>query len=145
MARVSVCQSSLSIASLGSFVGYDRLLPALGYLLFFLLGIHEFVATRTARIKPLHERFVPSIWLFRQDHDGVSGWPASFGSNGLKSRIQASAFRIEDTNQVQVVWVRQFEHVGPGRQNLPRNFYRLAERDFDGLVRFIGMSNNFQE
>lgn len=30
MARVSECQSTVSIASLGSFVGYDRLLPALG-------------------------------------------------------------------------------------------------------------------
>src|ERR1700688_2961875 len=98
-----------------------------------------------AGIKPLQERFGSSLWLFRQDNDGVSGGLAAFGCNGLKSRIQASAFRIEDTDHIQVVRVRQFEQVGSGRQNLPRNLYRLADRDFDGLIRFIGTSCNFQE
>src|ERR1700730_6544072 len=98
-----------------------------------------------AGIKPLHERFGPSLWLVRQNNDGFSGGLGAFGCNGLKSRIQASAPRIEDTDNIQVVGVRQFEQIGSGGQNLPRNFYRLAEGEFGGLVCFIGTSCNFQE
>src|ERR1700675_3552662 len=98
-----------------------------------------------AGIKPLQERFGPSFWLARQDNDGFSGGLGAFGCKGLKSRTQASALRIEDTDHIQVVGVRQFEQVGSGRQNLPRELYRLVGGDFDGLVRFIGTSSNFQE
>src|ERR1700682_2610003 len=74
MARVSECQCSFSIGSFGSLLGLYCLLLVVRYLLFFLLGIHEFVAVRASGIEPLQERFGFSIWLFRQDNDGVSGW-----------------------------------------------------------------------
>src|ERR1700676_3580303 len=114
MARVSECQFTLLIASLGSFVGHDGLLPGLGQLLFFLFGIDEFMTAGVAGIKPLQERFGSSLWLARQDNDGVCGALVASRCDRWKSRLQASALRIEDTDHIQVVGVRQFEQVGSG-------------------------------
>jgi len=78
------------------------------------------MTSRSPGIKPLQERHGLSIGLLGEGDDDVSRGIHSFGGNGLNSCIKASSVSIEDSNQIEVIRVCEFEQISSRGQACDR-------------------------
>jgi len=123
-------------------MGYDSLLFGMGKFLLFLVGIKELIAGQVSRIKPLQKDIRFSGALLGQRDYRMPGGILTIRWNCLKGCIDVSPVRIKDLHKISArITVRQFEKVGPGGQDLPRDLDWLVKGYGCGLVRLVSMSS----